>query len=179
MLDFSDVVPAVTSYFEMRYPAMTPNLLSNYSEKVGPNFWENMHNKRCVSIENYQAIEDFFSLRWSTLLGGNSVLISTPCLGSDSLGNRLAAYFENVICANKVGMHYLSVSKVWEPRTSHAPSDFINSLPTAIQHSNPLSKKELKTLLKEKCRCKGSCHERLNAVWCVRTLFSHLLNPVR
>ena len=163
-MDFSDVIPAVTAYFDTRYPSASMKV--NFSQAtVSPHFWENSHNKRCISIENAQAIEDFFSLRWSSLAGGNGILINTPCLGSDSLGNRLTAYFENVICADKVGMHYIALAKIWEPKTGDQASPFLAALPSSIKHPIPSNKEDINAALRKVCRCVGSCHERLNSVW--------------
>ena len=163
-IDFSDIIPAITAFFDTRYPSASMKV--NFTEAiVGPHFWENSHNKRCISIESAQAIEDFFSFRWESLTGGNSVLVSTPCLGSDSIGNRLTSYFENVVCANKVGMHYISLAKVWEPKTGDRASPFIAALPSSIRHPNPSNKENINAALKKVCRCVGSCHERLNSVW--------------
>ena len=91
-IDFSDIIPAITAFFDTRYPSASMKV--NFTEAiVGPHFWENSHNKRCISIESAQAIEDFFSLWWSSLAGGNGILITTPCLGSDSLGKPIDRLF--------------------------------------------------------------------------------------
>jgi len=163
-LDFNDIIPALTAYFESKYPSASQSI--NFTTAiVSQNFWENAHNKRCISIENYQAVEDYLSFRWFGLLGGNQVLVNTPCLGTDSLGNRLTAYFENLVCAHLVGMHYVSLAKVWEPKSSDKPSYFIDALPSNVQHLAPSQKREIKPKLKEICKCQGSCHERINSVW--------------
>ena len=172
-LEFKDIIPAINAYFDARYPSASKKL--NFSQAtVGPNYWENAHNKRCVSVENAQAIDDFFSFRWFSLLGGYMVLVNTPCLGTDSIGNRLTAYFENIVCAHKVGMHYVSLAKVWEPMTGDHASYFIEALPSHIQHQSPARNENINAALRSTCKCLGSCHERLNSVWFEFELFSLL-----
>eukprot|EP01036_Dinobryon_divergens_P028085 gene28086-36975_t len=65
----------------------------------------------------------------------------------------------------KVGMHYISLAKVWEPKTGDRASPFIAALPSSIRHPNPSNKENINAALKKVCRCVGSCHERLNSVW--------------
>lgn len=123
------------------------------------------HSKRCTIIENRDAVNSYFSGVYKTVSSSNQILVSTPCLGTDSLGNGLGAYFENIVCANRSGMHYVAVAKVWEPREKDVPSLFLQQLPFSIEHSHPLDEAAVKSNVKSLCRCVGSCHERSNAVW--------------
>ncbi len=93
------------------------------------------------------------------------ILVSTPCLGTDSLGNGLTAYFENVVCANKTGMHYVAVAKIWEPKSKDVATPFLEMLPSYFESSRPLDEQTVKSNLKAMCKCPGSCHERPAAVW--------------
>ncbi len=123
------------------------------------------HSKRCTSIENNESILKFMSGTWKSTSKDFQILVSTPCLGTDSLGNGLGAYFENIVCANKSGMHYVSVANIWEPKDRDVPSPCLSQIPTVIENLQPLDEATVKSNLKQLCKCQGSCHERPNAVW--------------
>ena len=78
--------------------------------------------KRCVLQEPFKALSGYEAKVYSTSMNITSrVLIQSPCLGSDSLGNLLGHYFESIFCARHIGAHYMAVAKVWEPRTRMRP----------------------------------------------------------
>ena len=153
------IIPALENYFALKYPP------PNYDIPHSNHYYQNHHDKRCISIESAQSIDYYLQNKWLNELKGNPCLVATPCLGTDSLGNRLTAYFENLVCANKTGMHFISLSKVWEPTTRDKSSLFIDKLPSFIEHSNPADENFIKNNIKLICPCQGSCHERPKAVW--------------
>ncbi|RYH29757.1 hypothetical protein EON65_07440 [archaeon] len=53
----------------------------------------------CLAMDNAMAIELFGTDHWSKRLQNRAVLVQTPCMGSDSLGNFLSNYFETIMCA--------------------------------------------------------------------------------
>lgn len=130
---------------------------------------QNIHDKRCFITDNSQAVEYYLqnSNRMNEgLTHASTILIATPCIGSDSLGNNLGAYFENIACANMVGLHYFSTAHIWEPSSLDAPTPFLAMIPDQIVHDNPVSDVKLaKVKIKTTCKCPGSCHERPTALW--------------
>lgn len=111
-------------------------------------------------------IHHYETFRWKPFSQGLEIIVSTPCLGSDSLGNVLGGYFEALVCAQLAGLHYVVVAKIWEPSTKDKPTLFLDRLPSVVEHTSPA--KHHKTglsLLREHCKCPGSCHERPNAAW--------------
>lgn len=155
---------SIRSTFEKAYPTeLPPGRPASKSEL------QTIHDQRCFLQENAQVVEYFTNnLNKNTELGRQSlpILAATPCLGFDSLGNNLAAYFENVVCANVVGLHYYSLAHIWEPSTSHQPSHFLQSIPDKIIHPQPLlDSKVVRAKVKTSCKCQGSCHERPLAAW--------------
>jgi hypothetical protein len=62
------------------------------------------HIKRCALQTPYDAVEAYLSNPWLPLLKLSSgevmkILVGSPCLSSDSIGNELGSYFETVLCA--------------------------------------------------------------------------------
>lgn len=133
---------------------------------------QNIHDKRCFLQENAQAVEQLITTLNMNMESGRlslPVLAATPCLGFDSMGNNLAAYFENIVCANLVGLHYFSLAHIWEPSQQHRPSPFLEMIPSKILHSQPQSDPKLaRAKVKSICKCPGSCHERPMALWVKR-----------
>lgn len=126
------------------------------------------HGRRCANIEVKNSIEDVKKGLWKPLSRDLPILVHSPCLGSDSLGNYLGVYFEAIACAQLAGMHYLAVAKVWEPKSQDAPTFFIDKLPTIVQNEAPLINKttlQVYSRLKQVCTCEGSCHERVSSAW--------------
>lgn len=103
------------------------------------------------------------------------MLVSTPCLFTDSLGNWLSNYFESVLCARAARMHYMAVAKVWEPATNDTPSAFVSRLPSLMEHSNAATIAEAMSTVEQICTCPGNCHERANALW---TKGSSVIKPL-
>lgn len=129
---------------------------------------QNIHDKRCFLIDNSQAVDYFLKSLQANMNSKQllPVLAATPCLGGDSLGNMLGSYFENVACAQSVGMHFYSLAHVWEPETEDRPTPFLQALPSKLIHPQPVyDPKQLRHRLKSLCKCPGSCHERPYAVW--------------
>jgi len=166
-----------SKYFDKRYPSPTMIVKRNNVSidmtqpdqlPYSPNQLTTMHGKRCIALDNSQAVLDFSNEKWKELrfLNNLPILITTPCLGSDSLGNYLGSYFENIMCAEKAKLHYFGVSPIWEPSTYDEPSFYLSAFPTFIEHKKPsLTIEEAKMNMKMMCKCPGSCHERPNALW--------------
>lgn len=90
--------------------------------------------KRCVLQEPFKALNGYDAKVYSTSMNiTRRVLIQSPCLGSDSLGNLLGHYFESIFCARHIGAHYMAVAKVWEPRTLDEASPFVGALPDIVE----------------------------------------------
>jgi hypothetical protein len=161
----SNVLHDIEEYYDIMHPPQFSKnpLLSHH------------HSKRCTSIENSESINAYFEDKWKKPSKNYQILISTPCLGSDSLGNGLAAYFENIVCANLVGMHYAAAAKIWEPSMKDQPSPFLSMIPSFIEHPNPRNEFNVKSTIKNICKCPGSCHERSKAVWHTRL---DLIKPI-
>lgn len=124
------------------------------------------HPKRCTILEPTRAVETFVSGKYSNYFQGMNIYVSTPCLGTDSLGNSLGLYFENLVCAHIAGMHYMSTAKIYEPKNQDQSSPFLDSLPSIMEHSHPQNDRQMAiATLRQKCKCSGSCHEQPWALW--------------
>jgi hypothetical protein len=127
---------------------------------------QNIHDKRCFLTENSQAIDYYLKSNFGVNQDTVPLLVATPCIGSDSLGNNLGSYFENLVCAQFVGLHYFSLAHIWEPKSFDQPTHFLEKIPNYVIHSSPTSDIKLsKAKLKKFCLCPGSCHERGTALW--------------
>ncbi len=128
---------------------------------------EVQHSIRCTAVGLSDAIIDYTKgYPWEK--NRSPVFVTSPCLGTDSLGNNLGNYFNAVACANQVGLHYLAVAKIWDPPFNHTGSYFLNRLPNIIRHSKPInvsSINDVNSLFAQHCsNCHGgSCHENPNA----------------
>ena len=124
----------------------------------------NLHGRRCIAIESNVAIDYLHKDHYQ--MASKPVYIHTPCMGSDSLGNYLGSYFENFMCAKTIGLHYLSVAKIWEPSTNDTASVFLAQLPSYHIHAKPISSfKHISTSILNTCSCPGSCHQYKHALW--------------
>lgn len=147
------------------------NLQQSYDNLYPPQFnrtnlQPHHHLKRC-SLESLQsAVDNFLVDKWRSLFQNLNIFMSSPCLGSDSLGNDLGTYFENIICAQIAGAHYVAVAKIWEPKLKDQPSPFLDKVPSIILNPQPVNNTSIsKRIMKDKCKCPGSCHERPKALW--------------
>eukprot|EP01031_Cornospumella_fuschlensis_P042984 gene42984-52532_t len=121
----------------------------------------------CLAMDNAMAIQLFGTDHWSKLLQNRAVLVQTPCMGSDSLGNFLSNYFETLMCAQVAGVDYMALNFIYDP-THFVPFAFFDALPILMRHHRPsqvTSIAELQAQLKSACPCPGSCHERPYALW--------------
>lgn len=124
------------------------------------------HEKRCVAVDTAQTVDHFLKGTWREATKvDNAILVSSPCLGSDSLGNNLGSYFENIACAHHMKMHYAVVAKVYEPKQQDKPTSFLAALPSIIEHPSPANSSTIRANIKATCRCPGSCHERTTSMW--------------
>jgi hypothetical protein len=138
----------------------------NGSNIVPKQLQQKYHITRCPLIETNTGIHDYINGEWKTESNGLPILVTSPCLGTDSLGNMLGSYFEAISCAEQVGMHYAAVAKIYEPLTHDKPSTFLANLPSYIEHKNPIDiSSDVGNKLKLICTCPGSCHERPFSAW--------------
>ena len=170
---FSKIHEDINAAYDLKYP-LTLNL--SLSELKSHH-----HHKRCVLILPHKAIGSFLSKEWSLFSQGNSILVNSPCLGSDSFGNYLGLYFENIMCAGMSRVHYISVGKVYEPKTKHLSSAFVSHLPDFIENPNPADFATSKILMQQYCRCDNLCHEQKDAAWVsgidiIKPLFKNALS---
>ena len=114
----------------------------------------------------HQALDALASSTFSAETSRANVLVSSACIGVDSLGNYLGNYLENVACADKIGVAYMAVAKVYEPRTRDASNAFLSALPSLVLPP-PSSAASVLSLpkLTAACPCRESCHENPRAVW--------------
>lgn len=88
-------------------------------------------------------------------VGGMPVMLHTPCLELDSLGNFLSEYFESMLCAAHVRVHYATTSFLNPSLKGEGMGkDFFEYLPKVLMHSDPLESKEIL-----QCPCTSICHE--------------------
>lgn len=131
------------------------------------------HSKRCTLQQIEYTSRAFLNDKYKHLSRNEEILVHSPCLGSDSIGNYLGDYFENILCAKYVNIHYCAVAKVWEPKRKDRPPPFVANLPTQIANGRDKSiqpwmdhqVKSSKELIKLYCKCQGSCHEKDFALW--------------
>ena len=124
------------------------------------------HSQLCIAESPGDAVNHFQrgSFFSNVAPTGSAVLVTTPCLGSDSLGNRLTDYFENLICAHNTGAHFVSVMKTWEMGRNHEASPLLKALPPSIASSHPRTYSDVNSSIEAECDCQSSCHERNDAL---------------
>ena len=122
--------------------------------------------KRC-SMQGPKAVYDAVrNGKYSSVLKQKqSVVVQAACLGDDSFGNMLSHYFETMVCASVVGAHFLTVAKVYSPRTRNAETALIRNLPDIILNSNPVDSATAQRRIRGKCLCKRMCHESAASIW--------------
>lgn len=172
--------------FEKYYNSKHSPLEQMYPKGTKPpkNKLQAWHAEICKMIENGEVVSSYQKDKWdvqakgrNSTNGGQVVLVGTPCLGTDSLGNTLTSYLENIACAYHAKMNYITVAKYWDPNNMGGSLPvFLRTLPDVYEHPNPVPTVELaKENLKKHCKCVGSCHERTNSLW-YKTL--DILKPI-
>lgn len=159
--DLKRVYYEINSEYDIRHP-----LPRNYS--LAQQLKSHIFRKRCIYVEPGSAIECYVSGQWKSYLHGLNVLVHSPCLGSDSMGNYLGSYFESIACADLAGLHYLSVAKVYEANSNHNQTAFTSNLPNYIENRIPVSAHQVGESLKKHCPCASSCHEQASSAWVSR-----------
>ena len=137
------------------------------------------HDRRCSLLLPHQALGALNNGMYARFVP-TGVLVVSPCLGIDSLGNYLGNYFENMACAHKLGVPFLAVAKIYEPRTRDAGNAFLDSLPHLVvpaSQQQPRSGALNSFQLKKACPCGDSCHQRSDALWLAKEA-SLVLRPV-
>ena len=131
--------------------------------------------KRCIYIQPANAFKSYYADHWKSLSHGQPILVNSPCLGSDSMGNYLGSYFESISCSYLSGLHYVAVAKVYEPLSKHASSAFISHLPDFVKHNSTVAPSKARKSIMTNCRCDCSCHEHPGAAW---TKSLHIIRPM-
>lgn len=177
--DLSETAENFLSFFDKRYPAPInmymrdknvgdrSSVTTTMNHEFAPIQLQNMHSKRCISIEVPTSIDYMLNKKWEgTNIQNLPIMIATPCLGSDSLGNNLGAYFENLLCAKTMGLHFVGASQIWEPHANDQASPFLQQMPSQFFNNKSVSSlNEVQGTIRNICRCPGSCHERKYALW--------------
>ena len=81
-------------------------------------------------------------------------MLHTPCLELDSLGNFLSEYFESILCAAHLRVHYAAISFLNPKIDKGIENRFFEFLPRIMMHNDPLESKKLL-----QCPCNSICHE--------------------
>ena len=131
--------------------------------------------KRCMYIHPGNVFKSYNADHWKSLSHGQPILVNSPCLGSDSMGNYLGSYFEIISCSYLSGLHYVAVAKAYEPLSKHMPSAFISHLPDFLKHNSTVTPEKAREAIKMNCRCDNSCHEIPGAAW---TKSLHIIRPM-
>jgi hypothetical protein len=160
-LELSRIYHEINSQYDVRHP-----LPHNYS--LAHQLKSHVFRKRCIYIDPSSAIQSWVSGQWTSSSYGLNVLVHSPCLGSDSMGNYLGSYFETIACADLAGLHYLSVAKVYEANLNHTQTAFTANLPNYIENRIPVSADQVGESLKKYCPCANSCHEHASSAWVSR-----------
>lgn len=177
--DLKETAKLFLDYFDQRLPAPIDlyakdkaivdksTVTTTMNLEYAPVQLQNMHGKRCIAIEVSASIDQMLNKKWDgTNIQELPVLVATPCLGSDSLGNNLGSYFENLVCAKTMGLHFIGAAHIWEPHTNDQPSLFLQEIPSQFFNNHSVSSLgEVKSTIRNICRCPGSCHERKYALW--------------
>lgn len=125
------------------------------------------HERRCSLLLPHQALGALSSGVYTRFVP-EGVLVTSPCLGIDSLGNYLGNYFESMSCAHKLGVAFMAVAKIYEPRTRDSGNAFLDSLPhlvAPVAQQQPRSGAFNNLQLKKACPCGSLCHQRSDALW--------------
>ncbi|KAJ1400997.1 hypothetical protein B484DRAFT_458079 [Ochromonadaceae sp. CCMP2298] len=125
---------------------------------------QGIHSKRCSHTEPGQAILRYKEGAYGRFAQGRQLLVVSSCLYSESLGNWLSNYFENLLCADRAGLHFLTVAKIWEPWLNDTASPFFSQLPSYLLHPRPAAVPVEPMTLKQLCPCATRCHEQRNSL---------------
>lgn len=178
--EYADLLSNVNLLYDKLYPV--PRLKPEKQLRVVD------YLRRCVAVEPVKAMLKFTErefLLQNMTTSHQTALIQSSCIGSDSFGNIITHYFESMLCSAKVGIPFISVAKVYDPKKGHVLSPFINALPslvlpsmnrsaTSTQSQTPLQldiasvnrpHENIVNKMKKVCRCPSGCHERVNALW--------------
>lgn len=176
--EFEQMYEKFSIIFDDHYP--NPHELYKRQKKTGPFYSDqdlsNLHGVRCIVHQSHQVKDAYIKekfLPWlkeaipnQATFHPEAVLVNTPCLMYQSLGNFLSDYFENVMCSYFTGMHFLSVSFVWDPRTNDQVSPFFSTFHRMIEHPKPVNNLiEGRQRIEHICNCPLICHEDANALW--------------
>lgn len=150
------------------FKAVAKQISEQYDISNPPQYMKDVmnHPKRC-SLQNLESsVHAYKERKWEAFSLGYDIFVTSPCVGSDSLGNYLGNYLESVLCAQYTGLHFVTVAKVWQPETRDEPTPFIARLPEYL--APPVtthSRQSAVDKMSMYCKCPSSCHERPYALW--------------
>lgn len=118
----------------------------------------------------------------------SNLLVTTPCLSSQSFGNFLSDYIESRICAHLSGLHLISLSHVnqtkldlpsYLPKIIYHHSHHSHSSASTSTSASPSASSHGLEYAKRICICYSICHENPYALLhSYPTLISDILRPV-
>jgi hypothetical protein len=121
----------------------------------------------------------FLSNQFGAMTENLNVLIYPFCLTTNELGNRLGNYFNEVGCAEASGINFLTIHKTFQlegsfHRSNTSDADiikakqaqlaFLDALPDAIVHPNPVDRASAVANVNNLCRCTRYCWQQ-KAPW--------------
>lgn len=139
----------------------------------------------CYPLDYDGSTHEVLTQRWAAYTGGRPIFINRKCFPTQSFGNYLGYYLNDLACSDISGMHFLSVhaditfqyhqssldlaAKLSSPEHTARPSNsllFFQHLPDVIPHPHPLS--DSLQLVARHCQCEKYCWEDPKAPWLQR-----------
>jgi hypothetical protein len=131
----------------------------------------------------------YLSNKWKNYVGSHETLVYPFCLITAELGNKLGNYFNEIACAERSGLHFMSIHKQWDLTGSHHDKTiidsekkqiklnddnkhklaFLHALPELIIHDSPLPENEARDMIQKECKCNRYCWQDRDAPW-VKTI---------
>lgn len=104
--------------------------------------------------------------QWKSYFSPNFALVYPFCLTTTELGNRLGNYFNELSCAEVVGVHFVTVHQQWDLTGSlhgnksvldlNSRLAFLNALPQVAVHANPLTDMDVAVKrINQECACES------------------------
>ena len=145
--------------------------MSSVFDHMTKKFQATHHDKtfkgQCIAREPKAFKTHFFAGKFTPLFqGATPIMVATPCMTPDSIGNRLGDYFEGLMCSMTVGLHYMSLNKVFV-HNSYLVPPFLAKLPDYYENPTPATHdfQEVRKEIHSKCKCNVHCHDNKHALW--------------
>lgn len=144
----------------------------------------------------HSATKHKFSHRsWESYLGDSLAIVYPFCLKTNELGNRLGNYFNELACAEIIGVNFITVHKQWDLAGSFLnsqsnPNDtstveplvFLKALPEFIVNNQSTSTtfEMASSKIETECKCTQYCWQDKNAPWvkAIPSIKKYLSNAV-